>query len=300
MASGKCMIVGLGDIGLQLVRILSRNISLICVDTSPELLEVARQLRSEGLVTFQGDATSRLALEKAGAREVDTILITTTSEDVNIEVARVLREHFSVPRVVALGITRGGIKTLEKYEVEVEGIFTASATFLRNRVEFKSKTVQGIGLGKNEILEVEVHGHSRLAGRTLASLNARSWRVGIVYRDGNIVIPGGDTVLRAKDKVVLLGDPRVLKTVTDLLTFRFKHFPLEFGDTLVAYLPDRPEPAYLEELAYLLEVFPLEKALFVCGRPDADLETGLRQVAEKQHVGELHFEPAGGRTRAMP
>ena len=80
MASGKCMIIGLGDIGLQLVRSLSRNISLICVDTSPELLEVARQLRSEGLETFQGDATSRLVLEKAGVRQVDTILLTTTSE----------------------------------------------------------------------------------------------------------------------------------------------------------------------------------------------------------------------------
>ena len=280
MASGKCMIIGLGDIGLQLVRSLSRSIGLICVDTSAELLEVARQLRSEGLETFQGDATSRLFLERAGAGEVDTILITTTSEDVNIEVARVLREHFSVPRVVALGITRGGIRTLEKLDVEVEGIFTASATFLRNRVEFKSKTVQGIGLGKNEILEVEVHGHSRLAGKSLASLNPRSWRVGIVYRDGNIVIPGGDTVLRAKDRVVLLGDPKVLKTVTDLLTFRFTHFPLEFGDTLVAYLPAVADPAYLAELDYLLSVFPLEKALFICRRPESGLEAELHAAGD--------------------
>lgn len=294
MASGKCMIIGLGDIGLQLVRSLSRSIPLICVDTSPELLEVARQLRSEGLETFQGDATSRLVLEQAGAGQVDTILLTTTSEDVNIEVARVLREHFEVPRVVALGITRGGIKTLEKLDVEVEGIFTASATFLRNRVEFKSKTVQGIGLGKNEILEVEVHGHSRLTGKSLASLNPRSWRVGIVYRDGNIVIPSGDTVLRAKDRVVLLGDPKVLKTVTDLLTFRFTHFPLEFGDTLVAYLPAFADPAYLSELDYLLSVFPLEKALFVCRQAEPELEQELQRLAGQQHVKEVRCEAANG------
>ncbi|AMV73734.1 hypothetical protein JCM30471_21550 [Desulfuromonas carbonis] len=293
MAAGKCMIIGLGDIGLQLVRTLSRHINLVCVDASPELLEVAAQLRSEGLETFQGDATSRMFLEKAGAGKVDTILITTTSEDVNIEVARVLRQHFNVPRLVALGITRGGIKTLEKLDVEVEGIFTASATFLRNRVEFKSKTVQGIGLGKNEILEVEVHGHSRLANKSLAALNPRSWRVGIVYRDGNIVIPSGDTVLRAKDRVVLLGDPKVLKTVTDLMTFRFEHFPLEFGDTLVAYVPAEPPPSYLEELAYLLSVFPLEKALFVCARPGEALEEELRGLVTRQHVGELRCEPAG-------
>ena len=292
MASAKCMIIGLGDIGLQLVRTLSRNISLICVDTSAELLEVARNLRSEDLETIQGDATSRLVLEKAGAGKVDTILITTTSEKVNIEVARLLREHFSVPRVVALGITRGGIKTLEKYDVEVEGIFTASAIFLRNRLEFKSKTVQGIGLGKNEILEVEVHGHSRLANKSLAALNPRSWRIGIVYRDGNIIVPTGDTVLRAKDKVVILGDPKVLKTVTDLLTFRFKHFPLEYGDTLVVYLPWRPSDAYLEEIAYLLGVFPLERALFVCQQSNPELEERIRTLTEPQHITDLHFEAA--------
>lgn len=292
MAAGKSMIIGLGNIGLQLLKMLPKDVPLVCVDSSEEAIAAARQLRGEALEVFCRDATSRLALQEAGVEAVDTVLITTTAEAVNIEVARVLHEHFDVPRVMAIGITQKGIAELESYEVEVESIFTVSATGLRNRLESKTKTVHGIGLGKNEILEVEVHGHSRLANKSLAALNPRNWRVGIVYREGNIIIPTGDTVLRARDKVVILGDPKVLKTVTDLLTFRFKLFPLEYGDTLVAHIPSRPEPAYLEELVYLLSVFPLEKALFVCARPGADLEAELGALAEQQHVRDLQIEAA--------
>jgi Trk K+ transport system NAD-binding subunit len=292
LATGKCMIVGLGNIGMQLVKLLSRDLELICLDNNEQTLETARQLRGEALPTFHGDATSRMALEKAGVGKVDTVVITTTTEAVNIEVARILHEHFEVPRVLAVGITQSGIARLEEYGVEVENIFAVSATGLRNRLEYRTKTVTGIGLGKNEILQVEVHGHSRLAGKPLAALNPRSWRIGIVYREGNIIIPKGETVLRAKDRVVILGDPKVLKTVTDLLTFRFKHFPLEFGDTLVAHVPAVPAPNYLEEVAYLLSVFPLERVLFVCGRRDERLEDRLRDIGEKQHVTDLKIETA--------
>ncbi len=293
MPSGKFFIVGLGQIGLQLVRLLSKDIELVCIDTNPELLQTVRQLRGERLTVVQGDATSRLVLEEAGVAAADTVVITTTTEKVNIEVARVLYEHFEAPRVISIGITQGGIAELEKLDVEVEGIFAVSATGLRNRLEHKAKTVHGIGLGKHEILEVEVHPHSRLANKPLAALNPKRWRIGIIYREGNILIPRGDTVLRAKDKVVILGDPKVLKTISDLLTFRFKHFPLEYGDTLAVWLDDDKDETLLEEIDYLCSVFPLAKALFVCGRPSEALAGRLREIGERNHLEGVIVVSAG-------
>jgi len=296
MPTGKFCIVGLGSIGLQLVRLLSKDIDLVCIDTNPELLQAVRQLRGERLTVVQGDATSRLVLEEAGVASADTVVITTTTEKVNVEVARVLFEHFEIPRVIAVGITQKGIEELEKLDVEVEGIFAVSATGLRNRLEHKAKTVHGIGLGKQEILEVEVHPHSRLANKPLASLNPKSWRVGIVYREGNILIPRGDTVLRAKDRVVILGDPKVLKTISDLLTFRFKHFPLEYGDTLAVWLANGAEDPLLEEIDYLCSVFPLTRALFVCSRPSEALSGRLREIGGRNHLEGVAVVAAGDRS----
>jgi hypothetical protein len=290
MASGTCVIIGLGTIGLQLIKMLSKDFTLVCIDSNQDTLDSAVELRGDSLTTIQGDATSRMLLEQAGVAEADTVLITTTTEAVNIEVARILHEHFQVPRVVSIGITQKGIEQLEALGVEVEGIFTVSATGLRNRMEHKTKAVHGIGLGKGEILEVEVHPHSRLANKPLAALHPKSWHVGIVYREGNILIPGGDTILRPKDKVVILGDPKVLRTVTDLLTFRFTLFPLEYGDTLVALFTNGEEERFLEEIAYLLGVFPLKNALFLLPPGSDDLAGRLRDREEILTLQGLHIE----------
>lgn len=294
MASGKTIIIGLGSVGFQLLRLLSKDFQLTCIDTRPDILEAARQLKGNSLVTLVGDATSRLVLEDAGAAEADMVVITTTSETINIEVARVLYEHFDVPRVVAIGITQKGIEQLEAYDVEVEGLFAVSAIGLRNRLEAKTKTVTGIGLGKNEILEVEVHPYSRLANKPLSSLNPKSWRIGIIYREGNIVIPRGETILRPKDRIILLGDPKVLKTVADMLTFRFTLFPLEYGDTLVAYIGPGDSTDYLEEIAYLASVYPLERALFLCSGRSEQLDQSLRTIAEKHRLTEMVIEEVPG------
>jgi len=295
MDAGKFVIIGLGRVGFRLIQLLSKDLNLVCIDPSEEALKAAKAQRGEGFTAVKGDATSRLVLEEAGVGQADTVVITTTTEKINLEVARVLRAHFDVPRIVAVGITPQGIEELEQLEIEVENIFNVSATGLRNRLEQKTKTVQGIGLGKNEILEVEVHPNSRLANKPLASLNPRSWRIGIVYRDGNIIIPSGDTILRPKDKIVLLGEPSVIKTVADLLTFRFRHFPLEYGDTLVALIPAQPKESFLEELAYLLSVFPLEKGLLLLQRRTPELEQQLQGLAEQHRMRQLELLDLPGR-----
>ena len=148
--------------------------------------------------------------------------------------------------------------------------FPSAPSVLRNRLEHKTKTVHGVGLGKNEILEVEVHPNSRLAYKTIGSIRPRRWRIGIIYRDEAIVVPRDDTVLKPEDKLIILGDPRVLKTVAEMLTFRFVQFPLEYGDrTLALLFGDEPE-SFFAELAYILKTFPLAQAsvVYCSSRPD--------------------------------
>jgi len=280
MASGKFVIIGLGSIGLPLIRMLPRDIDLVCIDSNEQYRKELVKLRGESVTFIHGDATSRLVLEKAGVNHADTVVITTTSQEVNTEVARVLRDHFQVQRVIAIGITHKGIEKLEELGVEVEGIFALSATGLRNRLERKTKAVHGIGLGKNEILEVEVHPHSRLANKTLASINPINWRVGIIYRDENIIIPRGDTVFKPQDRAIILGDPPVLKTVAEMLSFRFEHFPLEYGETLLAYVEGGEPDAFFEEIAYLFSVFPLAEVVFL--HPDSsELAARIADMIEK-------------------
>lgn len=257
------VLVGVGNVGLPLVSMLSRDVLLVCIDQNEENLALVRQQRGNSAVTIRGDATSRLVLEEAAIGEADTVVISTTVERVNVEVARLIAAHFRVQRVIALGITQRGIAELEKYGAEVESIFAVSATGLRNRLELKTKTVHGIGVGKNEILEVEVHPYSRLTNKPLAYLRPRRWRVGLIYREGNIIVPTGETTLKPRDRVIILGDPQALVTIAEILSFRFEAFPLEYGDTFFVFLQGRENQAYLDEAAYLLKAFPLARTIIV-------------------------------------
>lgn len=254
------VIIGTGNIGRELLSKLSRDFDITCVDSNPEAESVVSAVRGkERTKVIIGDATSRLVLEQARIDESEVVLITTTTEKINLEVARVLHDHFEPRRVISVAITDSGEKALEELGVEVKNIFTASANDIRNLIEHQAKTAHGIGVGKNEILEVEVHPNSRLRNRPLGYIAPIRWNIGIIYREGNIVIPKPETILKEKDKVVILGDPVVLKTVAEMLTSEFEKFPLEFGTSLAIYLTGNEKESLFEEAAYIHSVFQLDK-----------------------------------------
>ncbi|MEJ2201694.1 MAG: NAD-binding protein, partial [Desulfuromonadaceae bacterium] len=284
MLPGRLIIVGLGNIGMTLVGTLSREFRLTCVDINEKTLEQVRKIWGESVETVQGDATSRLVLQKIGLAPVDTLAITTSSEEINLEVARVLHQHFPEVRVIGIGITQNGMREMVALGIEVEGIFAASATGLRNRLEHRAKTAHGIGIGKKEILEVEISSNSRLANKPLGWLRPKSWRFGLIYRDGNIVIPSKTAVLKPRDKVVILGEPRVLKTVAERLSSSLSDFPLDYGDCGLFLIDDRENEAFFSEIAYLASTLPLRRFILAEANGARIPDPLLQLIADKDPI----------------
>ncbi|HSH70669.1 MAG TPA: TrkA family potassium uptake protein [Deferrisomatales bacterium] len=278
MPRSRIVIVGLGAIGRQLLDSLPREFEVVCIDRDDAKANPALRPRAGGVRRVTGDATSRLVLEDAGVGSADAVVITTASERVNREVARVIQEQFAVPRVLSLAITPEGTAGLEALGVEVVNLFRQSAQALRNRLERRAQVAHGFGLERGEILEVEVHPNSRLAGKTLRQLAPGRWRVGLIYRDGEILLPRGDVVLRGRDRVVLTGDPSVVRTVSEMLAFRFERFPLEYGSTLAVCLTGGEGDGLRREVEYLSKTLPLEQVvLLALPAAEGDLEA-YRQV----------------------
>lgn len=257
------IIVGAGNVGLELMSLLSRDIEIVCIDKDDAAKEKIGKIRGSDFTFVEGDATSRLVLEEADVNNADCVILTMTMEKMTVETARVLRDHFIPKRVIAIGITPHGIRDLESFGVEVQNIFSVSAASIRNIFEQRTRTAHSIGLGKNEILEVEVHPNSRLVNKPIHNLAPIKWRIGIVFRDGNIIIPEGDTVLRPRDRVVILGDPGILKTVAEILTFNFERFPLEYGSSAIAYISGSEDDRFFQEVEYVMSIFPLRKLYFI-------------------------------------
>ncbi|GAB4387694.1 MAG: hypothetical protein Kow0025_02720 [Thermodesulfovibrionales bacterium] len=277
MKGSRIVIVGLGQIGRELIGKLSRDFDITCITRDLDAAEVLEELKRKDAALVVGDATSRLVLEDAGVNDAQGVAVTTRDERVNVEICRVLTQHFTPERVISVALTQKGMEDLKAMGVEVINIFATSAMGIRNMIEQRTKTAHAIGLGKDEIMEVEVHPNSKLAGKPLGTIDPVNWRLGIIYREGNVVVPRPDTVIRPKDRVVILGEPGVLKTVAEILTFSFEKFPLEYGSTMVVYLGGKNEEKYLDEINYLFSSFPLEKAVVVHppGKKDEELRKAL-------------------------
>ena len=283
MKRNKYIIIGLGSIGQELLKKISRDIDIVCIELDAEKEETAKSIR-EDCTFFSGDATSRLVLDEAGVAEADGVIITTTSEKVNIETSGVLKDHFDAKRVIAVGTTSAGIEALQNLGVEVESIFTASAVAIRNRLAQATRAAHAIGLGKEEILEVDVHPHSRLANRPLGTLTHMRWRIGLIYRDENILVPQRSTVLKPRDRVIILGEPAVLKTVSEILTFKFERFPLEYGSTAITYLTGDETEDFFNELNYLFSIFPLDRMIFIYSKKAARKAETFDEFIKKENI----------------
>jgi len=280
------VIIGLGRLGKEILAKVSRDFDITCVTMEPEAAETLKELKREDAELIEGDATSRLVLEKCRIEDAEAVIITITTEKISREVATVLKDHFKPRRVISVAITGETTNMLLSMGFEVDNIFASTATDIRNRIEHKTKAAHAIGIGKDEILEVEVHPNSRLANKPLGFVKPLNWRIGILYREGNIIIPKGDTVLKPRDRVVILGDPQVLRTVAEILTFNYQKFPLDYGTSLIVFLSSREDKGFIDELNYVYSTFPLKKTWVI--RPQrssqADMEALLASIEIKDAI----------------
>ena len=287
--SNRLLIVGAGRIAKDLVTQLSEGYQITCIDKNAEALEELKTVQENGEMTIiQGDATSRLVLKEAQVDDMDMVLLTISKEKINLETARILREKFSVARIISIGITPKGIAELEELEIEVANIFKASANNILNIIQSHIRTPQGIGAGQGEILEVTVHPQSRLVNKPLSRLAPKNWQVGIIYRDDKIIVPGGKIRLMPEDRVVIMGEPSVLKSVSELLTFSTHDFPIEYGSLALVYIGGTEKSDYFSEVQYLLSTLPFSEVVFMLSPKIKDPETYRTFFDECPHIFTVH------------
>lgn len=189
--------------------------------------------------TRLADGTSRFVLEEArgDTRESVGIVAATSDDRKNIEIARLARD-LGYQLVIGIVIDP---KTANAYE-EVGARPIVRAAILGQIVE-RALRYEGlvvattVGQGKGEIVEVLVLPGSPAIGVPLADLRAEGWRIAAIYRNGELVLPTGATVIEAEDRVVVVGDPSVLPSVAAQIRMGLPVFPLPYGRRVVVYLP---------------------------------------------------------------
>ncbi len=211
----KVIIAGAGSVGRYMAQQLSNaGHDVTLIDNDPSV--VARGAKtvdspnpSGGSLTWQlGDACEIDVLAAAGMAQADVVASVTGDDEDNLVISLLAKQEFAVPRVVGrVNNPNNEWMFTDMWGVDVSVSTPHLLTALVEEAVTTGSFVRLLSLegGKARLAEVTLAANSPIVGREIASIGLpRESTVVAVLRDQHVVVPRGDTVLRAGDEVLVL------------------------------------------------------------------------------------------------
>jgi len=210
----KIIILGAGQVGASVAEnLVSEANDITLVDTSAEHLEVLRD-RLE-LRTVLGNAASPSVLREAGADDADLLIAVTQSDQTNLCACRVAKTLFNLPtRIARLRSTDfvdypellGDDNFAVDFSICPEQIVT---DYIKRLIAFpEALQVLEFADGVLSLICVSAFEGGPLVGHPLKALRYHmpniEVRIAAIYRQGEPLIPEGDTTILAGDEVFCL------------------------------------------------------------------------------------------------
>ncbi|MCU0260523.1 MAG: TrkA family potassium uptake protein [Ilumatobacteraceae bacterium] len=217
------VIAGGGSVGRFIAHQLAAEGHVITLlDSDAAVVEQYRERPDQASVRWVlGDACDLDVLDGAGLADADVVAAVTGDDEDNLVVSLLAKQEFGVPRVIA---RVNNPKNEWMFDV-TWGVDMAVSTphlitgLVREAVSIGSFVrLLSLGGGKAQIAEVTLAAASPAVDREIVAVGfPRDASVVAVLRDGRVVVPRGDTVLRAGDEVLVLVTPESVTAVEALL-----------------------------------------------------------------------------------
>ena len=168
-----------------------------------ECVHLSRQLSAT--VVF-GDGSDLVILKEAGAMGADVVLAITPNDQDNLIICQLASIQFHVPRSIALANDPDNVGIFEKL-----GVSAFSTTHIVSRlIEQRASLEQivnllPIGEGRVNVTELVLPAYSPVVGKPLKKIGLpENVLVAVVMRDLHPIVPRGDDILLAGDRIVLI------------------------------------------------------------------------------------------------
>lgn len=215
----RTVIIGAGEVGFTTARMLSGEGHQVVLIEQDEALVQSATEQLDALV-IHGNGASPKSLSEAGIEKADLLVASSNSDEVNI-IACLSSKAQGVERTVARLHNPDYYDPEEPLARDLLGIdFVIHTEEMAARAIKDALMVPGAINIDNfandsiEVAEVALDKDSPIVGQALkdVKLPEQSLIVGVV-RDGEALVPGGGTVLREKDHVLLISGRRRLAEV---------------------------------------------------------------------------------------
>jgi trk system potassium uptake protein TrkA len=150
----------------------------------------------------------------------------TNNDEVNI-MAALLAKRYGCQQALTLvnNNVYGGLLGSLGIDVVVNPRETTVSSVLQHVRRGRIKSVYSLRDGEAEVFEAEALETSPLVGQPLREARLPSGViVGAIVRDKEVIVPRGDSVIRARDRVVVVARAAVVKKVEKLFAVRVEYF----------------------------------------------------------------------------
>lgn len=213
------MIMGGGKVGrlvaAELEKLRSANVKLVEANRDKTFL-IADQLKRT--LVIHGDGTNLDLMVQEGITEMDGYISVTEDEESNI-ISCLLAKHLGVKRTIAEVNRSDYLPLMGSIGIDAavdRRMITANAIlrFIRRGNVVSVGTVRGV---EAEVIEVQITEKSQIANRRVAEIDFPEGAIiGCIDRDEKVIIPIGDTVIQALDKMIIFSLPKALPQVEKL------------------------------------------------------------------------------------
>jgi trk system potassium uptake protein TrkA len=224
----RIVISGGGNIGLflaQEIEVTRPHATLTLIESQPERARFIADKLTRSVV-LHGDARDREIHEEANLRTAEAIVTVTNNDEVNIMTA-LLAKRYGCQQALTLvnnDIYDGLLGSLG-IDVVINPRETTVSSVLQHVRRGRIKSVYSLRDGEAEVFEAEALETSPLVGQPLRDARLPGGViVGAIIRDREVIMPRGDTMVRAHDRVVVVARAAVVKKVEKLFAVRVEYF----------------------------------------------------------------------------
>ena len=221
--SKKILIIGGGNIGLHLAKMLESNIEGIRVKVIEKNKQRAEEIATElsSSIVINGDALDEEILKEANLEESETVLALTNDDENNI-MACVLAEKTGLQKRTIAIVNKSNYSLLQS-SLNIDDLVDPRMTTVSRIMGHVHKgtigTVYSILDGEYEFIEAKILEKSELLNKKIKEANLPDHiRIGAVARKDKVIIPRSDFIFEKEDLVVLLAQREHLKEVEDIFS----------------------------------------------------------------------------------